>query len=118
MPIGEWYAISIALGFQVLGLATGFFIPETLVVKNEASDADSPRDRRSMTAKIRSGSQDLLTKSFQSLRDIFWSDTTITLFVLSLLFIDVGEDIGSIITKQYAAKRFHLSWPEVTLSSS
>ncbi|KAH7251045.1 major facilitator superfamily domain-containing protein [Fusarium tricinctum] len=118
MPIGEWHAISIALGFQVLGLVTTFFIPETLVVKNEESDADSSRDRHSITANIRSRSQELLTKSFQSLRDIFWSDTTITLFVLSLLFIDVGEDIGSIITKQYAAKRFHLSWPEAGFITS
>ncbi|KAH6962868.1 major facilitator superfamily domain-containing protein [Fusarium avenaceum] len=118
MPIGEWHAITIALGFQVLGLVTTFFIPETLVVKNEEYDADSSRDRRSITANIRSRSQELITKSFQSLRDIFWSDTTITLFVLSLLFIDVGEDIGSIITKQYAAKRFHLSWPEAGFITS
>ncbi|KAF5664246.1 major facilitator superfamily transporter transporter [Fusarium heterosporum] len=117
MPIGEWYAIFIAVGFQAMGLLTTFFIPETLVVKNEESDVDI-QDRSSLTAKIRSGSQELLTKSFQSLRDIFWSDTTITLFVLSLLFIDVGEDIGSIITKQYAAKRFHLSWPEAGFITS
>ncbi|UZP35076.1 hypothetical protein NXS19_002892 [Fusarium pseudograminearum] len=115
---GEWPAIFISLGFQVLGLITTFFIPETLTLKNDQSDAGSARGQTTFTHKIRNGSRDLLAKSFKSLRDIFWSDSTITLFICSLLFIDVGEDIGSIITKQYAAKRFHLSWPEAGVITS
>lgn len=110
---GEWPAIFMSLGFQVLGLITTVFIPETLSLKNGQSDTSSLRGQTSFTYKIRTGSQELLTKSFKSLRDIFWSDSTVTLFIFSLLFIDVGEDIGSIITKQYAAKRFSLTWPEV-----
>ncbi|KAF7537546.1 hypothetical protein G7Z17_g12826 [Cylindrodendrum hubeiense] len=106
IPTGEWRAISISLGFQVLGLFTTFLIPETLTIKDQQRDADSRRSRTSLTSKIRSRSQQLMTKSFRSMRDIFWGDTTVSLFVLSLLFIDVGEDIASIITKQYAAKRF------------
>ncbi|CAF3615495.1 unnamed protein product [Fusarium graminearum] len=115
---GEWPAIFISLGFQVLGLITTFFIPETLALKNEQPEAGNVRGQTTFTHKIRNGSRDLLAKSFKSLRDIFWSDSTITLFICSLLFIDVGEDIGSIITKQYAAKRFHLSWPEAGVITS
>ncbi|CAF3640490.1 unnamed protein product [Fusarium graminearum] len=115
---GEWPAIFISLGFQVLGLITTFFIPETLALKNEQPKAGNVRGQTTFTHKIRNGSRDLLAKSFKSLRDIFWSDSTITLFICSLLFIDVGEDIGSIITKQYAAKRFHLSWPEAGVITS
>ncbi|KAM0405812.1 hypothetical protein FCULG_00005105 [Fusarium culmorum] len=115
---GEWPAIFISLGFQVLGLITALFIPETLALKNEQPEAGNVRGQTTFTHKIRNGSRDLLAKSFKSLRDIFWSDSTITLFICSLLFIDVGEDIGSIITKQYAAKRFRLSWPEAGVITS
>ncbi|SCV34275.1 uncharacterized protein FFB14_04756 [Fusarium fujikuroi] len=115
---GEWPAIFMSLGFQVLGLITTVFIPETLSLKSEQSDTSSLRGQTSFTYRIRTGSQELLTKSFKSLRDIFWSDSTVTLFIFSLLFIDVGEDIGSIITKQYAAKRFSLTWPEAGVITS
>lgn len=118
IPRGEWRAISISLGFQVLGLFTAFLIPETLTIKDVQRDADSLRGRTSLTSKLRSRSQELLTKSFRSMRDIFWGDTTVSLFFLSLLFIDVGEDIGSVITKQYAAKRFGLTWPEAGVVTS
>ncbi|KAM0240811.1 hypothetical protein ACHAP5_007846 [Fusarium lateritium] len=91
---GEWPAIFISLGCQVLGLITTFFIPETLTLKNDQPNIGSARGQTSLTHKIRTRSQEFL------------------------LFIDVGEDIGSIIAKQYAAKRFHLSWPEAGVITS
>ncbi|KAM0410374.1 hypothetical protein ACHAPZ_000970 [Fusarium culmorum] len=112
-----WAAPMVSI-IGVLGLITTLFIPETLALKNEQPEAGNVRGQTTFTHKIRNGSRDLLAKSFKSLRDIFWSDSTITLFICSLLFIDVGEDIGSIITKQYAAKRFRLSWPEAGVITS
>jgi hypothetical protein len=113
MPKGEWNAIYISVWFQVLGVIITCFLPETLTNRKEQSGTNTPRGRHSTTSTLRSKSQELLVKLFTSLRQIFSSDTTVTLFVVSLLFIDVGEDIASIITKQYAAKRFQLTWPEV-----
>ncbi|KPA38350.1 mfs transporter [Fusarium langsethiae] len=118
MPKGEWNAIYISVWFQVLGVIITCFLPETLTTRKEQSDTNTPRGRHSTTSTLRSKSQELLVKLFTSLRQIFSSDTTVTLFVVSLLFIDVGEDIASIITKQYAAKRFQLTWPEAGVITS
>jgi hypothetical protein len=118
MPKGEWNAIYISVWFQVLGVIITCFLPETLTNRKEQSGTNTPRGRHSTTSTLRSKSQELLVKLFTSLRQIFSSDTTVTLFVVSLLFIDVGEDIASIITKQYAAKRFQLTWPEAGVITS
>ncbi|KGQ06446.1 Major facilitator superfamily domain-containing protein 10 [Beauveria bassiana D1-5] len=109
LPLGHYFAMCAILSVQILGLCASCFVPETITIGEKPQDSvnDAMPFREKLSAKI----AQLRVQSLASLRDIFWGgNTKLTLLLMSTLFTGVGKHLVSSVMKQYAVKRYELSW--------
>ncbi|KAJ6787708.1 hypothetical protein PWT90_08476 [Aphanocladium album] len=110
-PLGDYPAMGVALLVQVAGLVAALAMPETLHLREEQPEAadDSVAFRKKLSARL----AEFRTKSLSSLREMFWGgNTKLTLLLMSTLFTGVGKHVVASVMKQYAVKRYELSWVE------
>lgn len=116
VPLGNYGGMGAVLLVQVVGLVASLFMPETIHLRGEKQDAVenvAPFSKK-LSAKV----AELRVKSVASLREIFWGgNTKLTLLLLSTLFTGVGKHVVGSVMKQYAVKRYELSWVNVRFVS-
>ncbi|OAR01103.1 hypothetical protein LLEC1_06470 [Akanthomyces lecanii] len=95
------------------GMVVGFFaaclMPETITIGEKTHDTVD--DAAPFSKKLSARVAELRAQSVSSLRDMFWGgNTKLTLLLFSTLFTGVGKQLVGSVMKQYAVKRYELSW--------
>lgn len=102
------------LSIQVAGFFAACLMPETIAIGEKPHDAVD--DATPFSKKLSARVAELRAQSVSSLRDMFWGgNTKLTLLLLSTLFTGVGKQLVGSVMKQYAVKRYEISWASVRL---
>lgn len=102
------------LSIQVAGFFAACLMPETIAIGEKPHDTVD--DATPFSKKLSARVAELRAQSVSSLRDMFWGgNTKLTLLLLSTLFTGVGKQLVGSVMKQYAVKRYELSWASVRL---
>lgn len=107
----------ILLLIQVVGLILACCVPETFHIREQHASGNRQSDDNgaSLKKKLSTRITELRAQSLSSFKEMFWGgNTKLTLLLMSALFNGVGKDVVGGIRKQYAVKRYSLSWAEVS----
>ncbi|OAA80236.1 Major facilitator superfamily domain, general substrate transporter [Akanthomyces lecanii RCEF 1005] len=109
LPLGHYPAMCALILIQIVGLFAACLMPETIAIGEKPHD--TVEDATPFSKKLSARVAELRAQSVSSLRDMFWgSNTKLTLLLLSTLFTGVGKQLVGSVMKQYAVKRYELSW--------
>ncbi|KAM3511335.1 hypothetical protein MY11210_005008 [Beauveria gryllotalpidicola] len=112
---GHYFALFSILSVQIVNFILALLIPETLNTRhrpsrNCPSPGPKPNDKLSARIKV------LCTKLAASLKCVFGgSNKRLTLLLLCVFLNGIGKDAVNNIRKQYAVKRYGLSWADAGL---
>lgn len=114
MQRGEWFTLMLSISLQIVIFICTFFIKETLHRK------PAPKDDESESAPNQSV-KEMLKSPFVNtalcIRTLFWANTKLCMLFIISFFGSLGKFMARLLLRQYVAKKFHLTWAEVSITT-